>query len=75
MIKGVVTSMETEVSGNKHNNKTWILFPMSTYSFDEPKFTSARVCVCVCVCVGGGGGGGGAISKTPKFTVHNPPEH
>ena len=25
-----------------NNNKTWILFAMSSYSFDEPKFTSAR---------------------------------
>ena len=24
------------------NNKIWILFAMSAYSFDEPKFTSAR---------------------------------
>ena len=27
---------------NNNNNKTWILFAMSAYSFDEPKFTSAR---------------------------------
>ena len=55
------------------NNKTWILFAMSAYSFDEPEFTSAqkkkkkkkkkkeekkeKT-----------------ISKTSKFTVHNPPE-
>ena len=25
-----------------NNNKTWILFAMSVYSFDELKFTSAR---------------------------------
>ena len=24
-----------------YTNKIWILFAMSTYSFDEPKFTSA----------------------------------
>ena len=27
---------------NNDNNKVYILFAMSTYSFDEPKFTSAR---------------------------------
>ena len=25
-----------------NNNKIWILFAMSAYSFDKPKFTSAR---------------------------------
>ena len=25
-----------------YNNKIWILFAMSAYSFDEPKFTSAQ---------------------------------
>ena len=38
--------MLIKYSGNarvqKNNNKIWILFTMSAYSFDEPKFTSAR---------------------------------
>ena len=29
-------------NNNNNNNKIWILFAMSTYSFDELKFTSAR---------------------------------
>ena len=33
----------TIVYNNSNNsNKIWILFAMSAYSFDEPKFTSAR---------------------------------
>ena len=30
------------LSEQSNNNKIWILFAMSAYSFDEPKFTSAR---------------------------------
>ena len=29
-------------NNNNNNNKIWILFAMSAYSFDEPKFTSTR---------------------------------
>ena len=57
-------------NNNNKNNKTLILFAMSPYSFNEPKFTSAqkekkkkekkkeKT-----------------IGKTPKFTVHNPLSH
>ena len=29
-------------NNNNNNNNIWILFAMSAYSFDKPKFTSTR---------------------------------
>ena len=52
----------TEIHQN--NNKTWILFAMSAYSFDEVKFTSAQ---------NKKEKKKKTISKTPKFIMHNPP--
>ena len=52
------------MSDIKHN-KTWILFAMSTYSFDEREFTNAQK---------KGDKKEKTINKTPKFTVHNPHE-
>ena len=64
-INGV--ALLTAQNNNNNNNKTWILFAMSAYSIDKLKFTSAREKK--------EENKEKIISKTPKFTVHNPHEH